>query len=160
MKGATVGKFGFGWLLILAAMWLAPTENANGSDCVVVRVMGPVLNNACARPLEASARTGGEVQAPVAAQPKPEPEPEPAYTGLDLQKALNFFGMNAGREDGIVGRRTRGAVLRMQNALGVPRTGVLSDDEQEFLVESYRRAFANGRKGNRNMLIRLWQKRS
>ena len=154
-----MGKFLLGRVWIVAAICLAPAHNAVAGDCLVPQVLGPVLNNNCARPTGAKTRapTAAAVSDPAKAD---QPKPQADYTGLDVQKALNFFGMRAGHEDGIVGRRTRFAINRMQNAIGTNRTGVLTDEERQFLVETYRRAFANGRKGNRNMLVRLWQKRS
>jgi N-acetylmuramoyl-L-alanine amidase len=42
-----------------------------------------------------------------------------------LQAALNLLGFDAGREDGILGERTEGAVLEFQRNVGLPPDGIV-----------------------------------
>lgn len=64
--------------------------------------------------------------------------------GRQIQASLNYFGFNAGRVDGQLGRQSRTAVANYQAYLGYPATGQLSPFEQNFLVTSYNRAQAGG----------------
>ncbi|MDW3222855.1 MAG: peptidoglycan-binding domain-containing protein [Paracoccaceae bacterium] len=64
--------------------------------------------------------------------------------GRQIQASLNYFGFNAGRVDGQLGRQSRAAVANYQAYLGYPATGQLSPFEQNFLVTSYNRAQAGG----------------
>ncbi|WP_187431182.1 hypothetical protein ROLI_008830 [Roseobacter fucihabitans] len=64
--------------------------------------------------------------------------------GRQVQASLNYFGFNAGRVDGQLGRQSRTAIANYQAYLGYPATGQLSPFEQDFLVASYNRAQAGG----------------
>lgn len=64
--------------------------------------------------------------------------------GRNIQASLNYFGFNAGRVDGQLGRQSRNAVSQYQAYLGYPVTGQLSAFEQNLLVSSYNRAQAGG----------------
>ncbi len=52
------------------------------------------------------------------------------------QKALNFFEFDAGGADGVMGRRTRGAIERYQAFMGYPITGRLDDTQRATLREA------------------------
>ena len=54
-----------------------------------------------------------------------------------IQKYLNFFGFDAGKPDGKFGKKTKLAVTKFQNCLREISNGVLSQDQYEFLVETY-----------------------
>lgn len=64
--------------------------------------------------------------------------------GREIQTSLNYFGFDAGRVDGQLGRRTGAAVSNYQAYLGYPVTGQLSTFEHNLLVSSYNRAQAGG----------------
>ena len=64
--------------------------------------------------------------------------------GRNIQASLNYFGFNAGRVDGQLGRNSRNAISRYQAYLGYPVTGQLSAFEQNLLISSYNRAQAGG----------------
>lgn len=64
--------------------------------------------------------------------------------GREIQTSLNYFGFDAGRVDGQLGRRTAAAVSNYQAYLGYPVTGQLSTFEHNLLVTSYNRAQAGG----------------
>ncbi len=52
------------------------------------------------------------------------------------QKALNFFEFDAGGADGVMGRRTRGAIERYQAFMGYPITGRLDDAQRATLQDA------------------------
>ena len=64
--------------------------------------------------------------------------------GRQIQSSLNYFGFNAGRVDGQLGRQSRNAIASYQAYMGYPATGQLSAFEQDLLVTSYNRAQAGG----------------
>ncbi|MGC3939429.1 peptidoglycan-binding domain-containing protein [Roseobacter sp. EG26] len=66
------------------------------------------------------------------------------HEGRQIQSSLNYFGFNAGRVDGQLGRQSRNAVASYQAYMGYPATGQLSAFEQDLLITSYNRAQAGG----------------
>ncbi|MEM9975601.1 MAG: peptidoglycan-binding domain-containing protein [Pseudomonadota bacterium] len=65
--------------------------------------------------------------------------------GTQTQTALNYFGYNAGRVDGQIGRTTRSAIERYQAAMGYPVDGRAFQPYQfEFLSAAYDWAVAGG----------------
>ncbi|WP_264212789.1 peptidoglycan-binding domain-containing protein [Leisingera thetidis] len=62
----------------------------------------------------------------------------------ETQVALNYFGFPAGTADGVLGRRSRGAITQYQVHMGYPATGYLAPYERNFLVSSYNRAQIGG----------------
>ena len=64
--------------------------------------------------------------------------------GRQIQTSLNYFGFNAGRVDGQLGRQSKSAVSSYQAHMGYPATGNLTVWEKDFLLNSYDRAQAGG----------------
>lgn len=64
--------------------------------------------------------------------------------GRQIQTSLNYFGFNAGRVDGQLGRQSKAAVSSYQAHMGYPVTGNLTNWEKDFLLNSYDRAQAGG----------------
>jgi peptidoglycan hydrolase-like protein with peptidoglycan-binding domain len=64
--------------------------------------------------------------------------------GREIQASLNYFGFDAGRVDGQLGRKSKQAVSQYQAYMGYPVTGALSPFEQNLLISSYNRAQAGG----------------
>ncbi|MEM7076781.1 MAG: peptidoglycan-binding domain-containing protein [Pseudomonadota bacterium] len=65
--------------------------------------------------------------------------------GRETQTALNYFGFNAGRVDGQVGRGTRAAIERYQVAMGYPVNGrAFSGYQYNELMEAYYWAINGG----------------
>ncbi|MDA5555451.1 peptidoglycan-binding domain-containing protein [Shimia sp. MMG029] len=62
----------------------------------------------------------------------------------ETQNALNYFGFPAGTPDGVLGSRSRSAIMGYQSYVGFPATGRLSPYERDFLVSSYNRAQVGG----------------
>ncbi len=62
----------------------------------------------------------------------------------EVQSSLNYFGFPAGTPDGVMGRRSRGAISQYQAHLGYPVTGYLTEYEKNFLLSSHSRALAGG----------------
>ncbi|MEO0343626.1 MAG: peptidoglycan-binding domain-containing protein [Pseudomonadota bacterium] len=63
-----------------------------------------------------------------------------------VQEALNVFGFNAGFVDGDVGTQTREAVKSFQETFGWPKTGNLTQEEYDLLVDGHL-AFSSGGSG-------------
>jgi len=74
---------------------------------------------------------------------------------IQIQTALNFFGYNAGSPDGIFGKKTKNAITKLQYCWeavdpyaifveGTLEVGVLSEQQQEFLLRSYNEAMSSG----------------
>lgn len=61
-----------------------------------------------------------------------------------VQAALNFFGFDAGPEDGVLGRRSGIAVSKFQTHMGYTPSGDLQLGERDFLLTSYFRARFGG----------------
>lgn len=53
-----------------------------------------------------------------------------------MQMTLNALGFDVGEADGVMGSRTRTALLAFQNAYGVPQTGMLDDPTRRALVRA------------------------
>lgn len=64
--------------------------------------------------------------------------------GVQLQTSLNYFGFNAGRVDGQVGRGTRNAVSRFQSNMGYVADGRIDPHEQSILFGAYNWAINGG----------------
>ncbi|SDX50059.1 Putative peptidoglycan binding domain-containing protein [Ruegeria halocynthiae] len=65
--------------------------------------------------------------------------------GAQTQTALNYFGYNAGRVDGQVGRGTRTAIERYQVSMGYPVNGYdFQPYQREFLMQGYYWATSGG----------------
>ncbi|MCG7520747.1 peptidoglycan-binding protein [Ruegeria sp. Ofav3-42] len=65
--------------------------------------------------------------------------------GAQTQTALNYFGYNAGRVDGQVGRGTRAAIERYQVSMGYPINGYdFQPYQRDFLMQAYYWATSGG----------------
>ncbi len=65
--------------------------------------------------------------------------------GAQTQTALNYFGYNAGRVDGQVGRGTRSAIERYQASMGYPVNGRdFQPYQRDFLMQAYYWATSGG----------------
>ncbi|KIC40818.1 peptidoglycan-binding protein [Ruegeria sp. ANG-R] len=65
--------------------------------------------------------------------------------GAQTQTALNYFGYNAGRVDGQVGRGTRSAIERYQVSMGYPVSGYdFQPYQRDFLMQAYYWAISGG----------------
>lgn len=65
--------------------------------------------------------------------------------GAQTQTALNYFGYNAGRVDGQVGRGTRSAIERYQASMGYPINGYdFQPYQYDFLTQAYYWATSGG----------------
>jgi peptidoglycan hydrolase-like protein with peptidoglycan-binding domain len=65
--------------------------------------------------------------------------------GAQTQTALNYFGYNAGRVDGQVGRGTRSAIERYQASMGYPVNGYdFAPYQSDFLNQAYFWATSGG----------------
>ncbi len=139
--------------VISLAMTPARQAQADRNDAIAVLVLGgligaAVLNeNKKRRQQEATRQpTPQTASTPKASAPRKKRAPviSPAQRAENraIQDGLNYFGYDAGTVDGIVGRNTRSAIRRFEEAMGYQADGRLSAEERDFLVESRERANA------------------
>lgn len=62
----------------------------------------------------------------------------------EAQEALNYFGFDVGTPDGVMGRKSRGAISQLQACINRPITGNLDAFEEQFLKNSFFKAQAGG----------------
>lgn len=86
------------------------------------------------RLLIAAALLIGHVAFAALAVPNEPFEPRPVASWLEAQVELHRRGFSCGSIDGILGARTRTALLAFQRSHGVPATGELDDATGEYLT--------------------------
>ena len=74
---------------------------------------------------------------------------------VTFQEALNYFGFPAGKPDGVWGRKTRKAIVDLQNCLGQNKETELTPSAQAFLIESYQVSKAQQLDGSCASLLRF-----
>jgi peptidoglycan hydrolase-like protein with peptidoglycan-binding domain len=124
----------------MAAMLAAPVQRAQADEFVGGLVGGLI---------------GGAIGSGIANQKKQQQTTRRVYVQprassaqrqqtLEVQSSLNYFGFDAGVEDGVMGRNTRAAVSRYQGYMGFPVNGKLSSYQRSLLLGAYTRAQAGG----------------
>ncbi len=108
--------------------------DADIGEAIVGGIIGGVIVNEAAKNRQRTTRK--VYRAPVNTAARAE--------AREVQTALNYFGFPAGTPDGVLGRRSRGAISQYQAHLSYPVTGYLNDYEKSFLLGSYHRALAGG----------------
>ena len=106
---------------------------ADAGDFVAGALIGGLIGHAATK----------EAQRKKAAQRTYRPGIPSTQEGREIQSSLNYFGFNAGRVDGQLGRNSREAISRYQIYMGYPATGQLTPIEHEILTTSYQRAQLN-----------------
>lgn len=71
----------------------------------------------------------------------------------EMQEALNYFGFDAGPEDGAPGRQTRAAVSSFQSSLNHPVTGQITPEERQFLQDARAWSAANPSLANQLSMV-------
>ncbi|MEP2031002.1 MAG: peptidoglycan-binding domain-containing protein [Paracoccaceae bacterium] len=127
-------------VLLSASVALAPTSKASAGDAgafVAGAAIGGLVGHLATKEHQrkkASSRTSSKKYYKIPS----------TQAGREIQTSLNYFGFDAGRVDGQLGRRSATAVSNYQAYLGYPVTGQLSTFEHNLLVSSYNRAQAGG----------------
>lgn len=126
-------------LAVAAAMTVsfAAKTSADVGDAIVGGIIGGVIVNEANKNRQRQ-QTKRVYRAPVRTYAPARAE------AREVQTALNYFGFPAGTPDGVLGRRSRGAISQYQAHLNYPITGYLTEYEKTFLLSSYNRALAGG----------------
>ena len=124
-----------------ASLVLIPVQRvqADAGDFIAGAIIGGVVGHAATKNAQRK-----KVQRRTYTKKVYRPSIPSTQTGREIQASLNYFGFNAGRVDGQLGRRSREAVSQYQAYLGYPISGQLSPFEQNLLITSYTRAQAGG----------------
>ncbi len=120
-----------------ASLVLVPAQRvqADAGDFVAGAIIGGIVGHAATKKAQRKKVYRKKVY---------RPSIPSTQSGREIQASLNYFGFNAGRVDGQLGRRSRDAISQYQAYLGYPVTGQLSPFEQNLLITSYNRAQAGG----------------
>lgn len=110
--------------------------DADIGEAIVGGIIGGVIVNEATKNRQRRTTTKKVYRAPVNTAARAE--------AREVQTALNYFGFPAGTPDGVLGRRSRGAISQYQAHLSYPVTGYLNDYEKSFLLGSYHRAISGG----------------
>ncbi|MEM1049555.1 MAG: peptidoglycan-binding domain-containing protein [Pseudomonadota bacterium] len=138
--------------LIAAALTTLPSDRAEagGGDFLggfaAGAITGAVITNAVKnrRAKKRRARSRGYSSRRYSSRPRSgRSRSSIVRDDANVQRALNLFGYDAGRPDGLFGRRTRAAIVRYQDALGASRTGSLSPAQRAALLAAYAQATSN-----------------
>ena len=130
-----------------ASLVLVPVERAqaDAGDFIAGAIIGGVVGHAATKNAQRKqVQRSRTTRTQVVRKKVYRPTIPATQTGREIQASLNYFGFNAGRVDGQLGRRSREAVSQYQAYLGYPITGQLTPFEQNLLITSYTRAQAGG----------------
>jgi peptidoglycan hydrolase-like protein with peptidoglycan-binding domain len=106
------------------------------ADDFVKGMMGAMIGAAIAN----QGNSGGRVKNRSSRSSAPSPE---RLKNKELQEALNYFGYNVGRPDGVLGQQSRRGISQFQACVNRPITGAFDSFEEQFLKNSYFRAQAS-----------------
>ncbi|MEM6385510.1 MAG: peptidoglycan-binding domain-containing protein [Pseudomonadota bacterium] len=123
-------------LAAIIAVGAAGRADADLGEAIVGGIIGGVIVNEATKNRQRKTTTKRTYRAPVNNAARAE--------ARQVQTSLNYFGFPAGTADGVLGRKSRGAITQYQAHLGYPPTGYLTDYEKSFLLGSYQRAIAGG----------------
>ncbi len=122
---------------LAASVALMPAERvaADAKDFIAGAIIGGIVGSAATKQNQQKQRTTTRTY---------RPSLPSTQEGRNIQASLNYFGFNAGRVDGQLGRQSRTAVSQYQAYMGYPATGELTPFEYDILTSSYNRAQAGG----------------
>ncbi len=137
-KGNVMKRNLFACSALAAIIAVSGTERAAADfgDAVAGAIIGGVIVNEVNKNKQRQKTSTKVYRAPVNTYARAE--------AREIQSALNYFGFPAGTPDGVLGRRSRGAISQYQAHLNYPITGYLTEYEKNFLLGSYHRAQAGG----------------
>lgn len=118
---------------VMASLFLTPAAGPVASDNLGAALLGGIVGGAIINEVNRNKRrnTGTNYSAARA-------------QNRETQVSLNYFGFPAGTPDGVMGRKSRSAIMQYQVHMGFPATGQLTSYERDFLVSSYNRAQVGG----------------
>lgn len=112
------------------------TTAASANDDFVKGLMGAMIGSALANQGKANNRTRSSGGSRISSEERQKAK--------GIQEALNYFGFDAGKPDGVMGRKSRTAISQMQACLNRSISGTLDTFEEQFLKDSYFKAQAGG----------------
>lgn len=122
---------------VMTAMLTAPVQRAQ-ADEFVGGLVGGLIGGAIGSGIANQKKRGRTVYV------QPRASSAHRQETREIQASLNYFGFNAGVEDGVLGRNTRAAVSRYQGYMGFPVNGKLSSYQKSLLLGAYSRAQTGG----------------
>lgn len=125
---------------VMTAMLAAPVQRAQ-ADEFVGGLVGGLIGGAIGSGIANQQR---QKQSSRTVYVQPRASSAQRQQTREIQTSLNYFGFNAGVEDGVMGRNTRAAVSRYQGYMGYPATGELTGYQRTLLLGAYHRAVAGG----------------
>ncbi len=126
---------------VLAAAIAAPAERATANDAFIGGLIGGAIGSAISNDIQRKNQQKRSTKRYVS---RPSVSSAQREENRSVQRALNYFGFNAGGADGQLGPRSRAAMSAYQAHLGYPITGNLTPYEKQFLLTSHSRALAGG----------------
>jgi peptidoglycan hydrolase-like protein with peptidoglycan-binding domain len=140
-------------LPVAALLALSPVRPAAAldGDTLLKAIVGGVITGIVVNELNRDRDRGSDVVStqnrPLRLEPPADYAPEfpreaPGGAVRDVQRALTFFGFDAGPADGVIGARTEAAVRDYQQWMGYPVTGRLSERGHAALLAAWSEARA------------------
>ena len=119
--------------VLAASLFLTPVAGPSAADNLGAALLGGIVGGAIINEVNRNKRrsTGTNYSAARA-------------QNRETQASLNYFGFPAGTPDGVMGRKSRSAIMQYQAHMGFTATGQLTPYERDFLVSSYNRAQVGG----------------
>jgi len=137
----------FKWMTsaaVMTAMLAAPVQAGSG-DAFVGGLVGGLIGGAVGSGVANQQRQNRSRTVYV----QPRASSAQRQENREIQSSLNYFGFNAGVEDGVLGSNSRSAIARYQGYMGFPANGQLTSYQKSVLLGAYNRALAGGAEVNR-----------
>jgi peptidoglycan hydrolase-like protein with peptidoglycan-binding domain len=126
---------------LAAALATAPAERVAANDALIGGIIGGAIGSVISNEAQRNRTTTRTTRTTTY---RPSVSTAQREENRSVQRALNYFGFNAGGADGILGQRSRNAISSYQAHMGYPITGRLLPYEQQFLLTSHSRALSGG----------------
>lgn len=118
------------------SLQLVCTPSFSQNNDFMEGLVGGVIGGALIQGLQNQNKSSGKSRSSISPAERAE--------NKQIQENLNYFGFEAGKPDGILGKGSRKAIRRYQVCLNRPTTGKLDTFEKQFLEQSAFKAQANG----------------
>lgn len=131
---------------VAASMTLSPVSplagmaRADSGDLILGIIGGAIVGaaiNEGSKKKSKSTKAKGKSSAPAMSA-------EQRAENIEVQQSLNYFGWNVGGADGVLGKKSKSAIIEYQAFMGFPATGTLTAEERMILTTAHSRAEAGG----------------